>query len=110
MVTTVSLVSGYWRTSRENRERRPTTRISRLTTLASTGRRMKMSVKFMALSGPIGPVAAGSTESSILTAWPLRSFTWPATTTRSPTARPLTISTRPPWAPPVVTGRRWTWG
>src|SRR5580658_6508460 len=41
-------VCGYWLTGKLPTERRPSTRISRLMTIASTGRRMKMSVKFMA--------------------------------------------------------------
>src|ERR1019366_6137381 len=41
-------VRGYWLIGRLTSERSPSTRISRLTTLARTGRRMKMSVKFIA--------------------------------------------------------------
>src|SRR5471032_3549386 len=48
MVTTAFCVFGYWLIGRLNSERRPSTTISRLTTLARTGRLMKMSVKFMA--------------------------------------------------------------
>src|ERR1019366_5266954 len=48
MVTTAFCVCGNWLTGRPNSERRPSTRISRLITAASTGRRMKRSVNFMA--------------------------------------------------------------
>src|ERR1700674_4567665 len=48
MVTTAFSVCGYWLTGRLPTDRKPSTRISRLTTTASTGRRMKRSVKFMA--------------------------------------------------------------
>src|SRR5450432_1919632 len=47
MVTTAFSVWGYWLTGKLPTERNPSTRISRLTTIASTGRRMKRSVKFM---------------------------------------------------------------
>src|SRR4051794_40349685 len=47
MVTTPFSVLGYWLTGRPDSARSPSTTISRLTTIASTGRRMKMSVKFM---------------------------------------------------------------
>src|SRR6478752_6982025 len=46
MVTTAFCVLGYWLIGSVNTDRRPSTTISRLTTMASTGRRMKMSVKF----------------------------------------------------------------
>src|SRR5580692_10836900 len=48
MVTTAFSVWGYWLTGKLPTERRPSTRISRLMTIASTGRLMKRSVKFMA--------------------------------------------------------------
>src|ERR1019366_9910904 len=48
MVTTAFCVCGNWLTGRPNSERRPSTRISRLLPAASTGRRMKRSVNFMA--------------------------------------------------------------
>src|SRR3979490_2871371 len=47
MVTTAFSVWGYWLTGNVPTEGKPSTRISRLTTIASTGRRMKRSVKFM---------------------------------------------------------------
>src|SRR6266536_405825 len=47
MVTTAFSVFGNCRTERLVSARRPSTRISRLTVMASTGRRMKMSVKFI---------------------------------------------------------------
>src|SRR5579863_750422 len=47
MVTTAFSVCGYWLTGKLPTERRPSTRISRLITIARTGRRMKRSVKFM---------------------------------------------------------------
>src|SRR5689334_2259745 len=47
MVTTAFCVRGYWLTGRPNNERRPRTTMSRLTTIASTGRLMKTSVNFM---------------------------------------------------------------
>src|ERR1700681_1462559 len=50
MVTTAFSVWGYWLTGRLPTDRKPSTRISRLMTTASTGRRMKISVKFMAPS------------------------------------------------------------
>jgi hypothetical protein len=46
-VTTVFSVDGYWRTSSRSSERTPASRISRLITVASTGRWMKMSVNFI---------------------------------------------------------------
>src|SRR5271157_5961475 len=46
-VTTAFWVKGYWRTCKSPTERRPRTRISRLTTVARTGRRIKISVKCM---------------------------------------------------------------
>src|SRR5216684_4698801 len=48
MVTTAFSVWGYWLTGRLPTDRKPSTRISRLMTTASTGRLMKRSVKFMA--------------------------------------------------------------
>src|SRR6516165_10116736 len=51
MVTTAFWVSGYWRTESPTMERKPSTSTTRLTTMDSTGRRMKISVKFMA--GPL---------------------------------------------------------
>ena len=39
--------SGYWRTFNSVIERRPSSRTNRLTTIASTGLLMKMSVNFM---------------------------------------------------------------
>src|ERR1700680_1210189 len=48
MVTTAFSVWGYWLTGKLPTERKPSTRISRLMTTASTGRLMKRSVKFMA--------------------------------------------------------------
>src|SRR5262249_9357208 len=51
VTVTVALSSlGYWRTFSERTACRPATRMTRLTTIASTGRRMKMSVNFMALA------------------------------------------------------------
>src|SRR6185295_5162529 len=47
MVMVVFDSSGYWRTCRLNAALRPISRMSRLTTEDSTGRRMKMSVKAM---------------------------------------------------------------
>src|SRR5438309_11998744 len=47
MVTTAFCVFGYWLIGRLVSERRPSTRISRLMVGASTGLRMKRSVKFM---------------------------------------------------------------
>src|SRR6202521_3100258 len=47
MVTTAFWVLGYWRTAKLVSERTPSTRISRLMVMASTGLRMKRSVKFM---------------------------------------------------------------
>ena len=44
-VTTAFCVRGYCRTGSAVRDLRPSTRISRLTTVASTGRRTKISVK-----------------------------------------------------------------
>src|SRR5271163_911079 len=46
MVTTPFSVFGYASTCSAPKDRRPTTRIPKLTTEASTGRRMKISVKF----------------------------------------------------------------
>src|SRR5664280_1666288 len=48
MVTIALLLTGYCRTLSSEIERQPISRINRLTTVASTGRRMKRSVKFMA--------------------------------------------------------------
>src|SRR5512135_1936843 len=47
MVTTEFSVFGYCLIGRPKIERRPSTRISRLMTIASTGRRMKTSVSFI---------------------------------------------------------------
>src|SRR6266446_1468515 len=47
MVTTAFWVFGYWRTARLVSERTPSTRIKRLMVIASTGLRMKRSVKFI---------------------------------------------------------------
>src|SRR5580700_9665954 len=47
MVTMAFSVCGYWLTGKLPTERRPSTRISRLITIARTGRRMNRSVKFM---------------------------------------------------------------
>src|ERR1700681_2702198 len=47
MVTTAFWVLGYWRPARLVSERTPSTRIKRLMVIASTGLRMKRSVKFM---------------------------------------------------------------
>src|SRR4051812_4566503 len=49
MVTTAFCVLGYWLIGRVNTDRRPSTMMSRLTTMARTGRRMKRSVNFMGL-------------------------------------------------------------
>src|SRR6266581_358458 len=46
-VTTAFCVRGYCRTGRSPIERKPSTKIVRLTTVASTGRSMKMSVNFL---------------------------------------------------------------
>src|SRR5690349_4393523 len=46
---TVFSSSGYCRTVRSKKARAPSSRISRLTTVASTGRRMKISVKRIGL-------------------------------------------------------------
>src|SRR5882762_11685764 len=48
MVTIAFSVCGYWLTGKLPTDRKPSTRISRLMTIASTGRLMKRSVKFMA--------------------------------------------------------------
>src|SRR5262252_10116561 len=48
MVTTAFWVCGYWRTGSSMSARSPSTKINELTTIASTGLRMKMSVKFIA--------------------------------------------------------------
>jgi len=45
---------------------------------------------------------------SSVTAMPLRSFTCPALTTRSPAFSPLSTATRPAWVSPVSTCRRCT--
>src|SRR5262245_8463870 len=51
----VLVIFGYWRTGRLNPAARPTSRMSRLTTLASTGRRMNGSVNAMGLKlGSLG--------------------------------------------------------
>src|SRR5512135_1492365 len=50
-VTTAFCVYGYCRTGSRPIERRPSTRITRLTTLASTGRSMKMSVNLLFMGG-----------------------------------------------------------
>jgi len=47
MVSVVLSVSGYCRTGRSPRARAPSSRMSVLTTSASTGRRTKRSVNFM---------------------------------------------------------------
>src|ERR1700681_4925597 len=49
MVTTAFWVRGYCRIGNVPTERNPSTRMSRLMTIASTGRLMKMSVKFIAV-------------------------------------------------------------
>src|SRR5580704_12509486 len=54
-VTTAFSVRGYCKIGNEPTARNPSTRIIRLTTLASTGRRMNTSVKFMP-EGPALPV------------------------------------------------------
>ena len=99
MVTTPFSVFGYARTCRELKERSPTTRMTRLTTEASTGRRMKRSVNFMRRVRPysFGGVGlasfVGCTVLLMITAVPLRSFIWPAETTTSPSLTPLRIAT-----------------
>src|SRR5574337_760229 len=50
-VTTVVVTVGYSRTVMPSQARKPKSRITRLTALANTGRRMKMSVNFMCTSG-----------------------------------------------------------
>src|SRR5262245_57705304 len=49
---------GYWRTLRERSACNPAIKISRLTTIATTGRRMKRSVSFIGASG-LGRVRRG---------------------------------------------------
>src|SRR4051794_9518503 len=49
-MTAISLF-GYWRTLSDLYDCRPTKRMTRLTTVATTGRRMKRSVNFMPLLG-----------------------------------------------------------
>jgi hypothetical protein len=50
-VTTAMSLRGYCRMLSDSRERNPTSRISRLMTVARTGRLIKMSVKFIAAQG-----------------------------------------------------------
>ena len=87
----------------------PAIRITRLTTIASTGRRMKRSVKdFMRESKRlVTPADAGVSEvlgtSSLfsITAMPLRSLNKPALTMRSPGLSPDATLTKSPRACPV---------
>ena len=76
--------------------------MSRLTTLASTGRRMKRSVKaFIGLSVTVWafPPGGGSAAvSSMVTGELACSLIWPAVTTRSPALTPSSIATRSPRA------------
>src|ERR1700747_2586879 len=58
MVTTAFSVFGYWRTCRSASARSPSTRISALTTIESTGRFTKMSVKFIASSARCSAAAS----------------------------------------------------
>src|SRR5581483_1223989 len=55
MVIVVLEVRGNCRTGRLKPEARPMSRISRLTTVASTGRRMKLSVNDMGTAPPLLP-------------------------------------------------------
>src|SRR5690348_15859396 len=62
MVTTAFWVAGYWRTRNAVSARSARTRIDALTTIATTGLRMKISVKFMARAlGPSSPLVPAST-------------------------------------------------
>ena len=78
--------------------------MTRLTTIARTGRRMKMSVNFMArLSGSRGgarAAASACTSLSTTTGEPLRSLNAPALTTSCPAVTPSTIATKSPRAAP----------
>src|SRR5215831_3720334 len=59
-VTTAMSLRGYWRTLRERIDCSPAIRITRLTTMARTGRRMKRSVSFIsAVLGLGGGVVGG---------------------------------------------------
>ena len=85
MVTTAFCVRGYWLMGRLKSDLKPSTTISKLTTEASTGLRMKMSVKFM--GGPqcswgVGlGLLAGKTLLSTCTGTLFLSLIWPLVTT-----------------------------
>ena len=93
-VITAFCSSGYWRTLSSTAERKPTRKISRLTTVASTGFWMKMSVNFMAARPISCSAAAARTRrrvgSSLFTSTgtPLRSFSRPDVAISSPGSRP----------------------
>ena len=66
---------GYWRICRPVIALRPISRISRLTTSASTGRRMKMSVKDMSQFRVSVSGGCGGGESLIATCAPFWTLT-----------------------------------
>ena len=92
MVIVVFEVCGNWRTCSFSPAMSPTSRMSRLTTVASTGRRMKRSVKaFIGRSAHGFGVSAGggrAGRSSMMTGMFGCSLIWPAITTRSPSFTP----------------------
>ena len=90
MVIVVLVISGYWRIGRLQPACKPTSRMSRLTTEASTGRRMKRSVKrahgcysildlarLLQLDGIVDPYRRSGPELELADAYHLIAFLQP---------------------------------
>src|SRR5258706_16411286 len=78
-VTVAFSLRGYWRTLTERMAWKPAIRITRFTTIARTGRRIKISVNdFIYASGGWGDVSLGGTRLLFSTiAMPLRNLKAP---------------------------------
>ncbi len=102
-------IFGYCCTGRLVSARQPTSTITRLTTTARTGCRMKMSVKErMGFTWPFPRPRLKVSETATSTA--SRSLNEPELATCSPAERPPRMSTSSPSTGPLSTGVRWARG
>ena len=86
--TTAMSLRGYCRTLSARIDCRPAIRITRLTTIARTGRLTKRSVNFISCPPASARLFAGCTLLLTCTAAPLRSLNTPDVTTSSPGLMP----------------------
>ena len=99
-------VRGYCNTGNSLSARNPKTNSIMLTTVARMGRRIKISVKFMAAYWSLGCGVAsllGWIELSTITGEPLRSLICPVVTMVSPSLTPVRMAIWSPRVSPVVT-------